>query len=195
MPYGYHGRILQVNLSTGSIDVEHPEDAFYRTYVGGSALGLYYLLRHAPKGIDPLSPDNVLVLALSVLTGAPISGQSRMTAVAKSPLTEVVGDAQCGGFFPAELKFAGFDAIVIQGRAPSPVYLWVHDGEAELRSADHLWGLVTGEVQERIHEEHGDKKIEIAQCGPAGENCPLRLHHQHGQPRQRSHRHGRRNGE
>jgi aldehyde:ferredoxin oxidoreductase len=170
MPYGYHGRILQVNLSTGSIDVEHPEDTFYRTYVGGSALGLYYLLRHAPKGIDPLSQDNVLVLALSVLTGAPISGQSRMTAVAKSPLTEAVGDAQCGGFFPAELKFAGFDAIVIQGRAPSPVYLWVHDGEAELRSADHLWGLVTGEVQERIHEEHGDKKIEIAQCGPAGEN-------------------------
>lgn len=96
MPNGYHGRILHVDLAQGQLEIEEPEEAFYRTYVGGSALGLYYLLRHAPRGVDPLGPENVLVLALSVLTGAPISGQSRMTAVAKSPLTGAVGDAQCG---------------------------------------------------------------------------------------------------
>jgi aldehyde:ferredoxin oxidoreductase len=169
MPHGYHGRILQVDLTRGQIEVDQPDETFYRTYAGGSALGLHYLLRDTPRGVDPLSPENILVLALSVLTGAPISGQSRMTAVAKSPLTGAVGDAQCGGFFPAELKFSGFDAIVVHGRSPVPVYLWVHDGQAELRPAAHLWGRVTGEAQELIREELGDERIEIAQCGPAGE--------------------------
>jgi aldehyde:ferredoxin oxidoreductase len=133
---------------------------------GGSALGLHYLLHNTPAGTDPFSPENTLVLALGVLTGAPISGQSRMTAVAKSPLTEAVGDAQCGGFFPAEMKFAGFDAVVIRGCSPRPVYLWLHDGGAELRSAEHLWGQVTGVAEARIREELGDKKIEVVQCGP-----------------------------
>jgi aldehyde:ferredoxin oxidoreductase len=87
MPYGYHGRILHVDLTQGLLEIEQPDEAFYRMYVDGSALGMFYLLRQAPKGVDPIGTDNVLVLALSVLTGAPISGQSRMTAVAKSPLT------------------------------------------------------------------------------------------------------------
>ena len=113
MPYGYNGRILHVNLTTGELRVEEPEEKFYRKYMGGSALGLYYLLKEMPAGADPLGPDNVLVLALSVITGAPISGLSRITVAAKSPLTEAVGDSQAGGFFPAELKFAGFEAIVI----------------------------------------------------------------------------------
>ena len=170
MPLGYHNKILHADLSTGKLEIEHPGEEFYRTYMGGSALGLYYLLRDTAPGIDPLGPENVLVLALSVLTGAPISGQSRMTAVAKSPLTDAVGDSQSGGFFPAEMKFAGFDAIVIKGRAEEPVYLWVHDGEAELRSAEHLWGKITGEAEALIREELEDKRIEIAQIGPAGEN-------------------------
>lgn len=170
MTFGYHNKILHVDLTSGELEVEQPGEDFYRTYMGGSALGLYYLLRDTPPGIDPLGPENVLVLALSVLTGAPISGQSRMTAVAKSPLTDAVGDSQAGGFFPAEMKFAGFDAIVIKGRAEQPVYLWVHDGEAELRTAEHLWGKVTGEAEALIREELDDKRIEIAQIGPAGEN-------------------------
>jgi aldehyde:ferredoxin oxidoreductase len=169
MPHGYNGRILNVDLTLGKIEIEQPDETFYRIYVGGSALGLYYLLRDSPPGANPLGPDNVLVLALSVLTGAPISGQSRMTAVARSPLTGAVGDAQCGGFFPAELKFAGFDALVIRGQAPEPVYLWIHKGQAELRPAVHLWGRVTGEVQALIQDELGDPRIEVAQCGPAGE--------------------------
>jgi aldehyde:ferredoxin oxidoreductase len=92
-----------------------------------------------------------------------------MTSVAKSPLSDLVGDAQCGGFFPAEMKFAGFDAIVLHGKADSPVYLLVREGEAELRPADHLWSRSTGEVQADLIDELGDRKIEVAQCGPAGE--------------------------
>ena len=169
MPYGYTGRILRVDLTAGDLSVEEPGERFYRRYMGGSALALYYLLQEMPGGADPLGADNVLVLAVSVVTGAPISGQSRLTAAAKSPLTGAVGDSQAGGFFPAELKFAGFDAVVIKGQAPRPVYLWIHDGQAELRDAGHLWGRITGEVEVGIKEELGDDKVQVLQCGPAGE--------------------------
>src|SRR5262249_34528945 len=129
MSKSYSGKILHVNLTEGKLWVEEPDEAFYRKYMGGSALAMHYILKEMPAGADPLGPDNMLVLALSVLTGAPISGQSRMTATAKSPLTGAIGDSQCGGFWPAELKFAGFDAIVIRGKSPKPVYLWIKDGQ------------------------------------------------------------------
>jgi aldehyde:ferredoxin oxidoreductase len=170
VPYGYHGQILHVDLTAGSITIETPEEAVYRRYMGGSALGATYLLQEMAAGVDPLGPENILVLALSVLTGAPISGQSRLTAVAKSPLTGAIGDAQAGGFFPAALKFAGFDAIVLRGRAPEPVYLWIDDGAMAIRPAGHLWGKVTGEAEALLREELGDPKIEVLQIGPAGEN-------------------------
>ena len=169
MAYGYNGKILHVDLTTGDLKVEEPGEAFYRKYMGGSALGMYYALKDIPQGADPLGPDNVLVLSLGVATGAAISGQSRVTATAKSPLTNAIGDAQAGGFWPAEAKAAGFDAFVIRGESEKPVYLWVHDGEAELRDAEHLWGKVTGEVQTAIQQELDDPKIEVLQCGPAGE--------------------------
>ena len=92
-----------------------------------------------------------------------------MTAAAKSPLTGAIGDSQGGGFFPAELKFAGFDAIVIKGKAEKPVYLWINEGSYELRDAAHLWGKITGEAEASIKEELGDDKIEVLQIGPAGE--------------------------
>jgi aldehyde:ferredoxin oxidoreductase len=169
MAHGYNGQILHVDLTSCQLSVEKPDDAFYRKYMGGSALAMYYLLKDMPAGVDPLGPDNVLVLALSVLTGTAISGQSRMTAAAKSPLTGAIGDSQGGGFFPAELKFAGFDAIVIKGKAERPVYLWINEGSYELRDAAHLWGKITGEAETSIKEELGDNKIEVLQIGPAGE--------------------------
>jgi aldehyde:ferredoxin oxidoreductase len=169
MPYGYNGRILHVDLSAGKLTVEEPKEAFYRKYLGGSALGMYYVLKLVPRGADPLGIQNVLVLSLGVTTGAAVSGQSRVTATAKSPLTGAIGDAQAGGFWPAEAKSAGFDAFVITGKAVKPVYLWVQDGEAELRDASHLWGKVTGDVQAIIRDELADPKIEVLQCGPAGE--------------------------
>ena len=170
MPYGYNGRILHVDLTIGNLHVEEPPESFYRKYLGGSALNMYYLLTQMPPLADPLGPDNILALSVGVTTGAPISGQSRMTSTAKSPLTGAIGDAQGGGFFPAEMKFAGFDAFIIKGQAPEPVYLWVNDGHYELRQAGHLWGKITGEVEAILQAELGDKNIEVAQIGPAGEN-------------------------
>jgi len=169
MARSYNGKILHVDLTNGEFRVEEPGEGFYRKYMGGSALAMHYLLKEIPPAADPLGPENVLVLALSVLTGAAISGQSRMTAAAKSPLTGAIGDSQGGGFFPAELKFAGFDAIVIKGKAEKPVYLWINDGRYELRDASHLWGAITGEAEATIKEELGDDKVEVLQIGPAGE--------------------------
>ncbi len=170
MPYGYNGRVLHIDLSTEQIQIEEPPDSFYRKYMGGSAMGLHYLLKESPAGIDALASENVLCLFAGVLTGTPISGQSRLTAVAKSPLTDAVGDSQSGGFFPAELKFAGFDGIVIKGKASKPVYLWIKDGQVEIRDASHLWGKITGDAEAMLKEELEDERIEVLQIGPAGEN-------------------------
>src|SRR5512146_1527485 len=130
MSHGYSGRILHVDLTNGKFDVETPDEAFYRRYMGGSAMGVYYVLRDVPKGADPLGPENVLTLFTSVTTGAPISGQSRIDANAKSPISGGIGASQAGGFFPAEFKFAGFDGAVIKGRSSKPVYLAIIDGKA-----------------------------------------------------------------
>ena len=169
MSYGYHGKMLHVNLTSETLTVEEPSEAFYRRYMGGSAMGAYYLLKHTPAGADPLGPENTLSLMTGVVTGAPFSGQSRVCATAKSPETGLVGDSQSGGFWPAELKAAGFDGLVIHGSAERPVYLWVHDGEAELRDAAHLWGKFTAEVEDAIRAELNDQRIQVLQCGPAGE--------------------------
>ncbi len=169
MPNGYTGNILHVDLNTGALSVENPPESFYRKYLGGSAMGMHYILNSMKPGADPLGPDNVLTLMLSVTTGAAISGQSRATVNAKSPLVDGIGDSQMGGFFPAEMKFAGFDGLVVKGQSAKPVYLWLNEGKAELRDAGHLWGKTTSEVDDILKKELGDDKIEIAQCGPAGE--------------------------
>jgi aldehyde:ferredoxin oxidoreductase len=170
MPDGYNSKILHVDLTTGQLETEQPDETFYRTYMGGSAMGVYYLLKLTPPNADPLGPENTLSVMASVVTGAPFSGQSRMTATAKSPLTDLVGDSQSGGFWPAELKAAGFDGIVIRGKAEKPVYLWIHNGEVELRDAAHLWGRFTSDVEDALFEELRDKRVRVLQCGPAGEN-------------------------
>jgi aldehyde:ferredoxin oxidoreductase len=172
MPNGFTGKILHVDLTKGSLTVEEPEEAFYRKYLGGSAMGMHYILREMPKGADPVGPENVLTLMTGVTTGATISGQSRINANAKSPISGGIGDSQGGGFFPAELKFAGFDGIVIKGKSPRPVYLAIIDGQAELREAAHLMGKKTGEVDDILHVEV-DPKAEILQHGPAAEKGVL----------------------
>ena len=169
MGNGYNGRILHVDLSNGTLEVEQPDDSFYRQYVGGSAMGLYYLLKHTPAGADPLGEENTLCLMTGVPTGAQVPGQSRVAATAKSPQSGLVGDSQAGGFWPARLKAAGFDGLVIHGRAARPVYLWLHDGKAEIRDAAHLWGRFTADVEDAIREELGEKRIQVLQCGPAAE--------------------------
>lgn len=173
MPYGYNGKILHVDLTHAKLNVETPPESFYRTYMGGSAMGLYYILKEMPKGADALSPENVLTIMNSVVTGAAISGQSRVNVSARSPFTRGIGDSQSGGFFPAELKFAGFDGIVVKGSSPKPVYLWINNGVAELRDASHLTGKLTGEVDQALKEELGDEKVEILQYGISAEKGVL----------------------
>ncbi len=167
--FGYAGKILHVDLTTGTLEIEEPPEELYRTYLGGSALGLYYLLKNTPAGADPFGPENTLAFMLSGITGAPVAGQSRCTVVGKSPLTGAVGDSQAGGFWPAELKFAGFDGIVVKGSSPEPVYLWINQGVAELRDASHLWGTTTTTTKAMLEDELGDKRIEVIGIGPAGE--------------------------
>ncbi|NPV55126.1 MAG: aldehyde ferredoxin oxidoreductase family protein [Anaerolineae bacterium] len=169
VPTCYNGKILHVDLTHLKFWVEEPGEGFYRTYGGGSAMGMYYILKEAPKGVDPLAPENILTLMVGTATGLPISGQSRMCANARSPLTGAIGDSQVGGFFPAKMKDAGYDGIVLRGKAPRPVYLWINDGVVEFREAGHLWGKTTGEVEDLIKQELDDPKVEVAQVGPAGE--------------------------
>ncbi len=167
---GYTGKILRVDLSRGSIEVETPDELFYRRYIGGAGLIAYYLLNEVDSDVDPLGPDNLLIFAAGPVTGVPIAGAGRSAVGGKSPLTGGYGEADVGGFFGAEMRRAGFDAVVIRGQAESPVYLWLHDGEAEIRPADHLWGKTTGDTQAAVQEELGERTARLALIGPAGEN-------------------------
>jgi len=173
MPNGYRGKILRVNLSTGKIWIETPEESdknFYRRYWGGSCLGAYYLLKEIEPGSDALSPGNVLVFAASAVTGAQAPGFVKYAVIAKSPLTGGTGEALAEGYWGPELKFSGFDAIVIQGKADRPVYISIRDGQAEIKDASKLWGMDTGETTRVIRTELGDPETRVACIGPAGEN-------------------------
>lgn len=170
MPYGYNGKILHVDLTDRTSWVETPDEVFYRTYMGGGCLGAYYLLKETKPGIDPLGPENILVFAASILTGAPASGFARHAVITKSPLSGCFLDSQAGGFWGPELKFSGYDAIVIKGKASSPVYLWIKDGEVEIRDASAAWGKTTGDAQEIIRTELGEPKARMILIGQGGEN-------------------------
>jgi len=169
MVNGYAGKILRVNLSTNSSSIEEPKEDFYRRYLGGTGFISYFLLKEVKKGIDPLGPDNKLIFANGPLTGVPVSGTGRNSVGAKSPLTGGQGNAEVGGFWGAELKFAGFDAIIIEGKAQAPVYLWIEDGKVEIKDARNLWGKPTKDVQDALKKEHGSG-TRVCQIGPAGEN-------------------------
>jgi aldehyde:ferredoxin oxidoreductase len=166
---GYTGKILRVDLTNREIEVEEPDELFYRQYLGGSSLIAYYLLKEVPAEVDPLDADNLLIFAGGPITGVPVAGSGRSAVGGKSPLTGGYGEADVGGFFGAELRRAGYDAVVVKGKADSPVYLWLHDGEAEIRAADHLWGMTTGDCQSAVQEELGEKSARFALIGPAGE--------------------------
>ncbi len=167
---GYWNKILHVDLTAGTTRIEEPGDAFFRLYGGGRGLIGHYLLKYVPTNADPLGPDNVLIFAPGVLTGAPVPGAGRHSVGAKSPLSGGFGESEAGGFWGAELKRAGWDAIVVHGAAAKPVYLWINDDAVEVRDAAHLWGKITGDVEDILKEEIGDSRVRVAQIGPAGEN-------------------------
>jgi aldehyde:ferredoxin oxidoreductase len=166
---GFWGRFLRINLEDSSVWVEELDPKLYRRYMGGRNLALHFLLSELPAQVDPLGPENMLVFATSVVTGAPISGQGRHTAAALSPLTGGLADSQCGGLWGAELKFAGYDGLIIAGRAPQPVYIHIEDEAVQILPAEQLWGQTTGEAQAYFNQQY-TAKAHVLQIGPAGEN-------------------------
>lgn len=170
MPYGYNGKILRVNLTSRQVSTEEPDEDFYRRYMGGRGFIGYYLLNELQPGVEPLGPDNKLIFATGVITGGRIGGSGRNSVGAKSPLTNGYGEAEAGGYWGPELKRAGYDAIICEGKSEKPVYLWLGGGEPELKDASHLWGKTTLETEEAIKQELNDRNIKTALIGPAGEN-------------------------
>ncbi|HYM92330.1 MAG TPA: aldehyde ferredoxin oxidoreductase N-terminal domain-containing protein, partial [bacterium] len=167
---GVAGKILRVDLASRSITVDHPDEHFYRAYLGGAGFVSYFLLKEVPRGIDALDSRNRLIFALGPLTGLPMPGATRSCVGAKSPLTNGYSKSEAGGFFPMALKKAGYDAVIVTGRADRPVYLLMTDEQVEIRDASHLWGKTVLETQDAIAAETGQKTIRTAAIGPAGEN-------------------------
>jgi aldehyde:ferredoxin oxidoreductase len=166
---GFWGRILRVDLTSGSTAFEDLDPRCYRLYMGGRNLALHFLINEVPAGTRPFDPENRLIFMTSVATGSPIAGQGRHTAAALSPLTGGLADSQCGGWWGAEMKFTGIDGIILTGRSPTPVYLWIEDDRIQILPADDLWGKETGDVEDLLRSRHGEK-VRVLQCGPAGEN-------------------------
>jgi aldehyde:ferredoxin oxidoreductase len=169
MKNGFTGRILRINLRNEKTSFETIDETFYRRYFGGRGLISYTLLNELEPKIDPLGPQNKLIFACGPITGAPISGSGRNSVGAKSPLTGAYGEAEAGGYWGAELKRTGGDAIIVEGKASSPVYLWIQDQKVELRDAASLWGLEIKKAQETIRKDLGDKTVKVALIGPGGE--------------------------
>lgn len=165
-----NARILFVDLTTKTTKLETIDGETYRKYPGGSALGMYIMLKNMDPMVEPLSPENMLIFTVSPLTGIPISGQSRMNVTTKSPLTGTAGDSQVGGFIPAALKASGYDGVVFTGKSEKPVYLYINKEDIQIRDASKMWGKVTGEAEKLIEEDLGDTKIESSIIGPGGEN-------------------------
>jgi aldehyde:ferredoxin oxidoreductase len=172
MPAGYMGKILWVDLSSGSIKVEKPKASLYKDFIGGYGLAARLLYDRQKAGVDPLGPDNTLGLVTGPFTGTPIPSGARYAAIAKSPLTGGWGDANSGGFFGPYLKFSGFDAVFFTGISPKPVYLLIDEGKAELKDAVYLWGKDSYETEETLMAEYG-KQCRVACIGPAGEKLSL----------------------
>jgi len=170
LSHGYNKRILHVDLTRGSSFIEEPDDSFYHTYLGGPGIGYYYLLKEQDNKIKPFDPRSLLIFASGLLTGTIAPCVPRYTVCAKSPLTGSLGKSEAGGWWGPELKAAGYDAIVVRGKAAQPVYLWIHAGGVEIKPADHIWGMDTGDADRRIRDELGIRGIRIALIGPAGEN-------------------------
>ncbi|MBI2467191.1 MAG: aldehyde ferredoxin oxidoreductase family protein [Candidatus Rokubacteria bacterium] len=169
MASGVTARLLHVDLTTRETRVEELPETVVRKHLGGGALACYLLLRDLPPGVDPLGPENILVFATSVINGLSLSGTNRYTAAAKSPLTGGYGEAEAGGWWGPELRAAGYEGLAIRGRAEAPVYLWIKDGQVEFRDARPYWGQLSGEVQDGLERDLGDKRIRVLQTGIAGE--------------------------
>ncbi len=170
--YGYHGKILHIDLASRRAWIEEPGEIFWRVYAGGGLLAAYYLLRHTPAGIDAFDPANLLILTSSVLAGHPYAGLARFTAAAKSPLTGGIGETRAEGPFGLALKGSGADTLIFHGASAAPCHVLVEGGEVTFHDAGGEWRLGVQSTVDSLEARFG-KQIHTAAIGPAGENRVL----------------------
>jgi aldehyde:ferredoxin oxidoreductase len=163
-------KIAYIDLTTGDIQIKPIPLDVRKKFLGGRGLDAYLLYNHTKKGCDPLGPENALMISGGILAATCASATARTHAMAKSPLTGLLGSANMGGFFAPELAWAGFHHLVIKGKAEHPVYIYVHNGEIQIRDARDIWGQTVPDAQWAIREDLGDQEVKSLVCGPAGEN-------------------------
>ena len=173
MADGYTGKVLRVDLTNEKITTEPINREWTKRFIGGKGLGARYLFEELKPGVDPLSPDNLLMIWTGPLVGTMVPLTSRYVVVTKSPLTGTFLDSYAGGYYGPELKYAGFDGVIIKGKASKPVYLWINDGKAEIRDAKSIWGKDNFKTEELIRKETGQPRARVASTGPAGEKLSL----------------------
>jgi len=167
---GLAGKILRVNLTSHSYRVETTNEQYFRQYIGARGVGAKMLLDELKACIDPLSPENKLIFLTGPTEGTIAPGANKITVTFKSPLTGTYSFSLCGGSLGPELKFAGYDGIIIEGKAEKPCYLWIDDDKIEIRSAENIWGKLTHKAEDTLRAELKDPAVKIAVIGPAGEN-------------------------
>ena len=170
---GWTRKILRVDLSKGTCKSEPLNMEWAQQYLGQRGLATKYFVEEVDPKVDPLSPANKMIMATGPLTGTMASTGGRYSVITKGPLTGAIACSNSGGNFGAELKMAGWDMVIFQGKSPKPVYLWLENDVAELRDASHLWGKTTWETEEIIKSGHHDPQIRVASIGRAGENGVL----------------------
>ena len=167
---GFHNKILYIDLSQQTFTEENIDDAIYQQFWGGKGLATYLLLRNTPAGVDPFSADNTIIFATGPATDTKIWGSSRLGAFTKSPLTGGYCESYTGGKVAEPASRTGYDAIIVKGISPQPVYLEITTGKVVFHDAAHLWGKETYETEDAIHDEVGQKNAGVIVIGPAGEN-------------------------
>ena len=168
--YGFHARLLHIDLTAQAYDWRDIEEARLQAFLGGIGLGTSLLYDFTPPDIEPFSPANPLIFTSAPLVGTGLTTTAKYAVVTKSPLTGFIADSLSSSFFALELKRTGLDAIVVTGRAAQPIYLWITDNTVEFRDASHLWGKSPQETEEAIRDALQDSEIRIAAIGQAGEN-------------------------
>ena len=167
--YGYMGTILRINLTTRTVKKKQLDNAVSRKYLGGRGLGAKILFDEVGPRTEAFSPDNELVLCTGPVTGCLAPGANRFVIITKSPQTGFFLDTYAGGNFGPELKFAGYDALIVSGRGEAPVYVYINDNDVSIRDASHLWGKDCWETEDLLKKELGDRRVRVAVIGPAGE--------------------------
>lgn len=160
---------IRIDLSKKKSTIEYINKELVAKFIGGRGINSALLYNEVPAGIDPFSPENRIIFGTGPLTGTLSPASGRYTVSSKSPLTGIHGDSNAGGFWGPELRFAGYDHLIIQGRSKKPVYIWINDNNIEIRDASHIWGKTTWETELSIQEELGDPDIQVASIGQAGE--------------------------